>query len=108
DRPGAHSAGFERHVERAAFEPVVAERRRGFAQGLDLRVRGRVLARDRRIVAAPDDLSVLHYERADGHFTPLRRPRRDAQRLAHPRSVEIRVHPPYSHSMVAGGLLETS
>src|SRR5258708_11482546 len=108
DRPCAHRAGFERNVERASFEAVVAERRRGFAQRLDFGVGAGILARDRRVVAAADDLSVLHHQRSDGHFSPLGRTYREAQRLAHPRCVEIGVHPPYSHSIVAGGLLETS
>src|SRR5260221_4927156 len=69
-------------------------------------MRAGVLVRNRRVVATADDLSVLHHERSDGHLAPLCGTCREAQGLAHPRSVEIGVH--YSHSIVAGGLPETS
>src|SRR5258708_9823700 len=108
DGARAHGAGLERHVERAAFQTVVVEFLGRFTQGLDFRVGGRVLARNRRIVAAADDFPVLYHQSADGHFAPLGRAHRQAQRLAHPRGVEVGVHAPYSHSIVAGGLLETS
>ena len=39
DGSGAHRAGLQRDVELAAAEPVVAQRARGLAQGLDLGVR---------------------------------------------------------------------
>ena len=82
--PGAHRAGLERDVERAAGQAVVAERAGRVAQRRDLGVRGRVVARDRRVAAAADDRAVADDDRADRDLAARRRRPRERERLAHP------------------------
>src|SRR5258708_35653233 len=52
---GAHRAGLERHVERAAGEAPATERLRGLAQRDELRWRGRILVQLARILTYADD-----------------------------------------------------
>ena len=83
----AHGAGFERHIEGAAVQPVVAERLRRRAQGHDLGVGGGVVAIDGRVAAGGDHATVLHHDRAHRHFAGVGRRAGFGQRLAH----EVRV-----------------
>ena len=65
---GAHGAGLQRHHQRAAVEPVVAQRGRGGAQRHDLGVRARVVRADGGIAPGGDHAPVLHHHRAHRHL----------------------------------------
>ena len=67
----AHHARLQRDEHLAADQPVIAQVLRRVAQGQHLCVGGWIVARDRRIEAAPDDLAILHHHRADRHFAEL-------------------------------------
>ena len=54
---GAHGAWFERHIERAAFEAIVAERAAGVAHGDDLRVGGWIVIANDPVLAAGEERS---------------------------------------------------
>ena len=90
-RAGAHQARFDRHVERGAGQPVVADGARGVAQGDDLGV-GRGVAGEYGLVAAPpDDGTVEHDDGAHRHLAPPARKPRLGERLAHPPFVSGRI-----------------
>ncbi len=65
----AHGAWFERHVEGAAVEPVIAQRYRRRAHGHDLGVCGRVVVAQNAILAAADDHVFVDGHGPDGHLS---------------------------------------
>lgn len=101
DGTRAHRARLERYIERATGEAVVFEPPRGFAQRGDFSVCCRIVRGYRAVITAPHDLTILYDNRADGHFTCGTCLSSELERNAHEFFV-------YSHSIVAGGLLEMS
>src|SRR4051794_13655469 len=83
DRPRAHGAGLERHVEHAVEHAPGSEAARGFAQGEDLGVRGGVATQLALVAPGPDDLALVHDHRADRHVVVLQRPLGLAEGQAH-------------------------
>ena len=81
--PGAHGAGFERHVHRATREAPPTEHASRIHHREELRVRGRVLVELAPVVGAGDDLAPVHHDGADGNLAQLRRHARLPQGLAH-------------------------
>ena len=67
-RPDAHQAGLDRDVQGRAGQAIVADAACGIANRDDLRVRGRVLRRDRLIEPASDDFLVHDDDGADRHL----------------------------------------
>ena len=104
DCAGTHDTGLERDIQIAAWQPVVAEALCRVAQGDDLGMGGRIVARDRRIEAASYDLAVLDHHGADRHLADGPAFSRQIERGLH----EGIVRAGHSHSMVAGGLPEMS
>ena len=51
----AHGAGFQRDVQRTAFQPVVAQRAGGCAHSLDFCVGGRVVVGNAAVMAPAQD-----------------------------------------------------
>jgi hypothetical protein len=86
-RAAAHGAGFQRHVQGAAVEPVVAQVLGGRAQGRDLGVCGGVVLRDRCISTGADHDAVLHHDRAHRHLAGRGRGAGLLQGKAHERGV---------------------
>ncbi len=86
DCPGAHHAGFQRHVQRRARQPVIAQPRCRIAQGHHLGMRRRIVSSDRLIETAADNLSVQHDHSTYRHFACRTRQRK---RFIHP---EIVIH----------------
>ena len=84
DRARAHGARFQRHVEGATVEPVVAERQGAGTQCANLGMRGRVVQGHRRVVSGGDPYAVLHQHRADRHLPALACGTGLGQREAHP------------------------
>ena len=66
--PGAHGAGFQRHIEVATVEPLVAQRACGGANGEDLGVGGRVAVADDPIAGGGEDDAIAREHSADGRF----------------------------------------
>jgi hypothetical protein len=84
DRPGAHRARFDRHIDNAARQPVIAERTTGVAERGDFRVCGRVDSGNRRIAAAADYRAVLDDDRTHRDLAALACCVGERQRLDHP------------------------
>jgi len=68
DRPQAHSAWLDGHVEGAARQAVVAGLAGRPADGLDLGVGCRIIGRDRPVASPGQDLAVFHDDSADRDF----------------------------------------
>src|SRR4051812_6777170 len=68
DRARAHRAGFERDVEIAGVEPLVAERARRGADCEHLGMRRGIMVADGAIAGAADDMAVTHDDTADWNF----------------------------------------
>lgn len=68
---GTHGARFQRHVEGAAVEPVVAEASRRFTKGHDFSVGRRVNVPNDPVLSFADDGAVRNNYRTDRHFTGL-------------------------------------
>src|SRR5690606_21744918 len=88
DRPAAHDAGLQRHIQCAAGQTVVAQCLRRIAQGHDFGMGRRIVPAYGLVVAAPDDLAVLDDDRTDGHLAEAAGGMRQFQRRAH----ELFVH----------------
>ena len=85
DRPRAHRARLQRHVERALQHPPGAKRGGGLAQRQHLGVRGRVLAQLALVAAAPDHATVVvHDDGPDRDVVMRHRRARLLQGDAHP------------------------
>lgn len=100
----AHRARFKRDVERRIEQAIRVECRGCRAHCDDLGMRRGIDAGDGTIEAFGDDDAVLHDNGADGYFairlrfpSEFERSRHEGERVA-----------VYSHSIVAGGLLEMS
>src|SRR5437868_249715 len=68
DRAGTHWTGFQRDIERAIFEPPVAEHFRRVSESENLRVGRRVLQLNAPIVRRRDDRVIPDNDAADGDF----------------------------------------
>ncbi len=68
DRPGAHGAGLQRHIEIAAGQPFVVEGLAGQADGEHLRMGGRVAQLARAVAGRGDDASVPDDGGSDRHL----------------------------------------
>jgi large subunit ribosomal protein L28 len=79
----AHRAGLKGHPKFASGQPVITQRRRRFAQGDHFGVRGRVVAFQRTVCAAPDDLAVLDHDGAHGYFAGRGGRPRENERFFH-------------------------
>ncbi len=88
----AHRAGLQRHIQRAAIEPVVAQLPRCCTQGHDLRMRGRVVAVHRAIAARGNDLPAPNHHRAHRHLASTSGSLRLGQRKLHKVGVGRRGH----------------
>ena len=64
----AHGAGLQRHEQRAAVQPVVAQRLAGRAQSGDLGMGRGVVPANGRVAAGCDDPAIFHQDRADRHL----------------------------------------
>ena len=82
-RAGAHRAGFERDVDRAAVQSPQAQGRRGLGQGDDLGVGGRVLELLALVVGLGDDAVLVDDHGPDGHVAVL---------LGHERGIDGHSH----------------
>lgn len=82
-RPGAHRAGFLRHVEIAIGEPPVVDDALRLSNREHLRVGRGVFQRLHLIRRPRDDATFAHDHRTDGHFVRLVSPHRLTQRFAH-------------------------
>lgn len=80
---GAHSAGFQRHPHVASGQPVIAQKCRSLSHRDDFGVCGGVVAFERAVGSAPDDLPVFHHERTNRHFTCRRSSLGKRQRFFH-------------------------
>jgi len=80
----AHQAGFERDVERAAIEPVIAQRPCRLAQGPDFGMRRGVVPGHRSIPAGGKQLTGPHHHGAHGNL---------ALRRGHARALQCEPHP---------------
>ena len=89
-RPGAHDARLESAIQCCAFQTIIADGFRRGPQRQDLRMRGRIVPRDRAVPSAADDRAVAFHYRAHGHFPGGRRFTRQPQRFAHALPVQIR------------------
>jgi hypothetical protein len=69
DGSGAHGAWFERDVESAVFDAVVAEMAAGFAQGDDLGVGSGIGVAEDAVLASADDFALVDDDCAYGHLT---------------------------------------
>jgi serine protease len=84
DRPGAHRARLERHIQRRVEHPPAPERAGRLAQGNDLGVGGGVLSKLPLVVAGTYHLAALaHHDRADRHVVVFQRTLGLAERQAH-------------------------
>ena len=83
DEAGAHAAGFERHIEGRARQPVVGQPRGGVANRLHLGMGTGIVSTDGPIEAAAYDLAVEHYHGADRHLALSGALLRQGQGLAH-------------------------
>ena len=83
DRPRAHRARLERHVEDRVGHPPAAEPLGGGAQGKHLGVRGRVGAQLALVAGRRDHLAVADDDGSDRHVAVLGSGRRLRQRQAH-------------------------
>ena len=68
DGSGTHGAGFERDVEGAVCEAVVAKMKAGLAEGDDLGVGGGVTVSEDAVLAATDDLVSVDDDGAYGNL----------------------------------------
>jgi large subunit ribosomal protein L28 len=68
DGARTHRAGFKGHPQLASGQPVVAHRRRSFAQSDDFGMGRGVVAFERTVRAAPDNLPVLDHDGTHGYF----------------------------------------
>ncbi len=75
DRPRAHRARLERHVEHRVAQPPAAERLRGGTDRDDLGVCGRVPAALSFVVSAGKNLAIVHDDRSDWHVVVFQRKR---------------------------------
>ena len=85
--PGAHGARLQRHIQRAALQPVIAQRPRGLAQGGDFGMRAGVMRAHAGIASGGDAAPVLDHHRAHRHFAARCRFMRGLQGQAHPAGV---------------------
>ena len=69
DRPCAHRARFQRHVQLAFFQTPVAHALARFFDRRDLRVRQRTVIDHPAVVAPADDFVLIHDHAADRHFS---------------------------------------
>jgi hypothetical protein len=69
--PGAHGAGLQRHIERAAVETIVADGMGSRAQGHELGVRRWIDIAQDTVLAACHDFPTPYDGRADRHFAGL-------------------------------------
>ena len=85
DRAGAHGAGLERHVERQAGQPIVAQGFGRAAQGDDLGMGRGIVLSDGLIGARRERLTRgrIDDHGADRHLALRRRSFRQAERDAH-------------------------
>jgi len=81
--PHAHRAGFESHVHAAVFEPPVAARSGGGAQGQHLGVAGGVVELLPSIAGTGHDETVADHHRPHRHLAALGSRLRLGQRLGH-------------------------
>ena len=106
---GAHGARLEGHVELAAAQTIVPEPLRSVAQCADFGVGSRIVTRDRAVVALTDDLAVFHDDCADRELRAAPACSASSRRARMKTRVNLRPGSQfYSHSIVAGGLLEMS
>jgi len=109
-RSCTHGARFQRDVEGRVQQPIISERRARSAQNEYLRVCARVVQRNRRVTRFGEHDAV----RADEHgphryLTRVSGAPSEDQRTFHEARVGLAlVRTSYSHSMVAGGLVEMS
>jgi hypothetical protein len=110
DRPGTHGARFKGYEQFAPRQAVIPQNSRRIAQGGNFGVRGRIALADWRIEATPDDLAIQHDNRTNRHFTEALGCAGQGYGLAHEEFVTDTGNGilDYSHSIVAGGLPETS
>ena len=102
---GAHHARFQRDVERAPGQAVVAHGPPRCAQGHDLGMRGRVVVENGAVVTLTDDDATADHDGTDRHFTGGLGLLGEGDGRLHPALIGLRAH---SHSMVAGGFPEMS
>ena len=67
-RAAAHGAGLQGDVERAAVQPVVAQRFGSSPERDDLGMRRGVMPVDRRVAACGDHLALFDHNRAHRHL----------------------------------------
>ncbi len=83
DRPGAHRAGLEGHVDDGVEQPPAPHARRGLLDGEQLGVSERALAHLTLVAGCADDLAVEHDHASDGHVAVVRGALGLTQRQAH-------------------------
>ena len=81
--PGAHLAGFQRHIECAPFQPPVPDNPARLADGSDLRMTQGVFVRVSTVVSARDDPAVSYNDAADRNFSERIGLLRLSDRFAH-------------------------
>ena len=89
DRPGAHRAGLERHVDRGLEQAPAAEPFGGLAQREHLGVRGGVAAELPLVARLAEHLVAARHHSPDRDVPVLGRPLRELQGAAHHRLVDV-------------------
>jgi len=83
-RPGAHHAGFQRHVQRGIKQTVVLQHQPALTQRHDFGVRGRIVTANRTVPPFSNDLVVVNQYGPDGHFPLFPGALSQRERMAHP------------------------
>jgi hypothetical protein len=89
DGAGAHRAWFNRDVQVAIEQAIVADGLAGFAQRQDLGVRRGIMSADGTVAAAADDAAVEDDNGAHRHFAQRKRAARFPQSFFHPELVRF-------------------
>ena len=110
DRSGTHGARLQCHEQLAARQTVITQNPCCIAQSGDFGMRCWIALTDWRIEATSDNLAIQDHDSTDWHLAKTLRSTGQRNGLAHE---EFVAEPgdgflDYSHSIVAGGLPETS
>ncbi len=90
--PHAHDTGLQCCIQRGCAEPIILERQGAGTQCNDLRMRGRIMARNGLIPPLTDDFIVQDQQRADRYFALFGGAPRKKQRALHEIDVAGRLH----------------
>ena len=90
-RSRAHGARLNCSKQFAGAKTMITEVSSGLAQGDHFCVRGGIVVGDIAIPSASDNLTRLHHDRADGHFSSLQGALSAAEGFMHPQFVGLNV-----------------